>query len=314
MAADLSVVIVNWNVRDLLRRCLASVYRFTGGIDAEVFVVDNASADGSVEMVQREFPQVRLIANDENRGFARANNQALRECAGRYLLLLNPDTELIDNAFKRMVEWMDSRPDAACLASKLIYPDGTVQRTCRHFPSFCTDLMEALYLDALFPRSPFFNRYRMGGWEYTGTREVDQPSGACLLVRASALERAGLMDERLFMYYDEVDLCYRIKKLGGRIYFTDTITVVHHGNASSKQAREACEHHLYASRLLFFRKQYGRCAPYRLMATLLIKSIIAWGVFGLTSLLVRKPRDPEYFRAPLRIAWEEQLAYVGRTR
>ncbi len=307
---DLSVVIVNWNVMGLLRRCLESLFQKTAGIDFEVFVVDNNSSDGSAGMVRREFPRVRLIVNSTNAGFARANNQAMRQCRGRYVLLLNPDTEIIDNAPGMMVKFMDAHPGVDGLAGMLIYPDGSLQRNCRHFPSLFTDLMESLYLDQAFPRSSFFNRYRMGQWGHDSMREVDQPYGACLLFRREGLEKAGFMDERFFMYYDEVDLCYRIRKDGGKIYFVPHIRVIHHANQSSRQIALECEQWKCRSRLLFFEKHYGRWSPAVMSLNLLVRSMLVWGLFPVLHLLFGRPRDVKYFRGPLGIMWKEYLSFL----
>lgn len=309
---DVSIVIVSWNVRDRLRACLGSIYRFTSGIEFEVFVVDNNSADGSADMVSAEFPDVRLIRNKDNRGFAKANNQALRDCAGRYALLLNPDTELVDNACKAMVDFMEANPDAEALGCRLLHGDGSLQPSCRRFPSLFIDLMETFYLDSLFPKSGIFNRYRMGGWDHSHTREVDQPYGACLLVRRNALDRVGLMDERFFMYYDEIDLCYRIKRSGGRVYFSNVATVIHHANESSKQASVQCERYKDRSRLLFFAKRYGRPVVFLLAFNLAIKTALVWMVFGLSHRLFGRPRDLGHFKAPILIMWGEIAAFFKR--
>jgi GT2 family glycosyltransferase len=145
----------------------------------------------------------------------------------------------------------------------------------------------------------------MGGWNHTGTRQVDQPYGACLLIRRSILDEVGLMDERFFMYYDEVDLCYRIKKSGGRVYFTDAITVIHHANQSSSQIALDCERYKDRSRLLFFAKHYGAWSVCLLAINLAVKTILVWPVFGLSYTVIRRPRDPEHFKAPIRIMWGE---------
>ena len=271
---DISIVIVNWNVRDLLKKCLESIYKYSRDVSFETFVVDNNSSDGSPAMIRSDFPQVILTENRENFGFARANNQALAKCSGRYVLFLNPDTELIDNSIKAMVQFMDASPGASALGCKLIYPDGTLQHSCRHFPSIFTDLMESLCLDWLFPKNKFFNYYKIGLWQHDTVKSVDVPYGACLLVRKKALEDVGFMDERFFMYYDEIDLCYRIKKAGGKVYFTPDITVIHYANSSSSQAPLEMERYKSRSKFLFFKKHYGILAVAALFFNLAIRSLI----------------------------------------
>ncbi len=306
---DISIIIVSWNVKDFLRKCLSSIYRFTEGLEFEVFVVDNNSSDGSSGMVKSEFPQVRFVENSSNLGFSSANNQALKISSGRYRLLLNPDTEITDNAFKKMVEFMDAREEIDALGCRLLLGDGSLQRSCRHFPSLFTDFMETFYLDSIFPNSGFFNYYRMGDWAHNDTREVDHVYGACLLVRGSVFERLGYLDEKLFMYYDEIDLCFRIKKSGGKVYFTDKISIIHHSNKSSDQDRIACEHYKHNSRLSFFKKHYGLLSVYALSINLAVKTFMVWIIFGMTHFLLKYPRDIDHFKSPIRIMWYENIKF-----
>ncbi len=308
---DLSIVIVSWNVKDYLEKCLASLYQFVQGVSFEVFVVDNNSRDASAAMVASKFSEARLIANSENLGFSKANNQALKEARGRYVLLLNPDTKVFDDAVARMVEFMERHGDVACLAPQLIYPDGSPQRTCRHFPSLFTDLMENLYLDSLFPRNGFFNRYRMGDWAHDEPREVDSAYGACLLLRRDAFEAAGFLDERFFMYYDELDLCYRLKKAGRKVYYMPDIRVIHYASKSSEQALEATERYKYRSKFLFFEKHYGPWSLWVLGLTLALRSVLTWVFFPLAHAVARRPRDPGYFQRNLGFAWS---AWIGLIR
>ncbi|MCX7661081.1 MAG: glycosyltransferase family 2 protein, partial [Candidatus Omnitrophica bacterium] len=296
----------------LLRNCLSSIYNLTCGIEFEVFVVDNASSDGSQEMIKKEFPQVYFIENKENLGFARANNQAFKLARGRYLLLLNPDTKLIDNALKQMVDFMDNHPHIDAIGCKLLYPDGSLQKSCRHFPSVFTDLAETFYLSALFPKSPIFNYYLMGSWAHDSLREVDQPYGACLLFKEEIVKKVGLMDERFFMYYDEVDLCYRIKKTGGKIFFVPQIKIIHYANQSSNQVPLEAERWKYRSRLLFFEKHYGKISVIILTFNLIIKTVITLGIFPLSNLIFNYPRDISYFKRSLKLMWQEYYLFFRR--
>lgn len=309
-APDLSIIIVSWNVREFLRRCLSSVHRFTAGIDFEAFVVDNASTDGSAEMVRRDFPQAVLIANAENRGFAAANNQALVSARGRHIVLLNPDTELIDNALKALVDFLDGHPEAAACGPRLVYGDRTLQRSCRHFPTLFTELMETLFLDQAFPGNPVCGRYRMGGWRFDDTREVDQPYGACLMIRADVLRTVGFMDERFYMYYDEVDLCYRIRKAGWKIFFVHTATVVHHANKSSDQARLDCIRYIFRSKFLFFNKHYGSLSVAVLTAYTLLRMWLVRFPCALAHYVIGRPHDLTYFSYPLTLMWAENKAFL----
>lgn len=233
----LSVVIVSWNTRDLLRRCLATLRDELAGIDSEVFVVDNNSADGSARMVEAEHGWVELIANEDNLGFARANNQAIKRSSGRFLLLLNPDTEVVPGAIRVLLDFLEAHGEAGVVAPQLINPDGSIQRSCRQFPTFTGMLYELVGLSRLFPNDPRFRQYKMLDWNHDDEREVDQPEGACLLLRRSVIDAVGLLDEGFFMLFEEVDWCYRIKQAGWQIWFTPRARIVHHYGQSIKQVK-----------------------------------------------------------------------------
>jgi GT2 family glycosyltransferase len=255
---DVSVIIVSWNTRDILRDCLSSVFSQTKGIKFEVIVVDNASTDGSVAIVRSEFPQVKLIQNDVNKGFAAANNQGIAIAEGRYVLLLNSDTEVLDNAIGKTVSFADAHIEAGAVSCRVLNPDRTLQMTCFMFPSVLNMLLSATYLYKLFARSIFFGREQMSWWNRDDEREVDVVTGCFMLVRREAIEKAGLMDERFFMYCEETDWCYRFKKAGWKILFTPIAEIIHFGGQSSKQAAPAMTLQLRGSVLQFMRKHYCR--------------------------------------------------------
>jgi len=311
---DISIIIVSWNVRDLLKKCLESIYKYSLDVSFEVFVVDNHSSDGSPAMVRADFPQAVLIENFENLGFAAANNQALAECSGRYVLFLNPDTELVDNSIRAMTLFMDAHPDASALGCKLIYPDGSLQHSCRRFPSIFTDLMESLHLDELFPENRILNYYRMGLKGYDTTHEVDQPAGACLLIRRAVFEKVGILDERFFIYFEEVDLCRRIKKAGGKILFTPDITVVHIANKSTGQVYAESRRYYIRSKLLFFEKHYGKFSIIFAFFDLVIRSILDLSVLPIAHLITGHPKKIYLasVKDGLRIFWDIYLKFILR--
>jgi len=268
---DLSVVIANWNTCDLLARCLRAVYDTTSHLDLEVIVVDNASTDGSQEMVRQEFPGVSLIANTENLGFAKANNQAIRRSQGRYVLLLNSDTFVGEHTIEQMVAFMDSHPEAGIAGCKLLYGDGRLQRSCTSFPTLFTELCIATHLDKLFPTSSLFGRYLMTYWDFDDVREVDVILGAFMLARAPAVGEVGLLDERYFMYSEEVDWCYRFKQKGWKVYFYPFVSAVHLWGGSIKRIRVEMLVQMYRSRTDFFRQCYGRSSA------ILLKLLVGLG-------------------------------------
>ncbi len=252
---DLTIVIVSWNVRDLLRRCLQSIWLDGGTL--EIVVVDNASSDGSPEMVRTEFPRVRLIANAENRGFTAANNQGLATSQGRYLLLLNPDTEVMGDALATMLRYMEAHPTAGALGPKLLYPDGSQQSSRRRFPTLATALVESTVVQEWWPDNRILRRYYMADTPDDAIQPADWVVGACLLVRREAYEQVGGLDEGYFMYSEELDWCRRYKSAGWEIVYLPTATVIHYEGKSSEQVVPARHVHFQSSKVRYFRKHHG---------------------------------------------------------
>ncbi|KPJ66652.1 MAG: hypothetical protein AMJ43_07425 [Coxiella sp. DG_40] len=254
---DVSIIIVNWNTRDILKDCLNSVYEQTQGIKFEVIVIDNHSTDGSAEMIKNKFPQVRLIENSANRGFAAANNQGITKAKGRYVLLLNSDTIVLDNAIAKIVSFADNKPDVAVVGCRVLNPDRTVQQTCFMFPSVLNMVLSSSYLYKLFPGSKFFGRERMNWWMRDDIREVDVVTGCFMLVRRAAIEQVGLMDECFFMYCEEADWCYRFFKSGWKMMFTPDAEIIHLGGQSSSKVKVEMLVQLRLSILKFISKHHG---------------------------------------------------------
>jgi N-acetylglucosaminyl-diphospho-decaprenol L-rhamnosyltransferase len=255
---DLSVVVVSYNTRELLAACLESVFRplERSNLQAQVFVVDNASSDGSAAMVRERFPQVRLIANQENRGFAAANNQALRQSQSRYALLLNPDTEVQGDALGTLVRFMDGNPRVGVAGAKLLYPDGWVQHSAFAFPTLAQALFDFFPIHHRLIRSRLNGRYPLR-WYDGPPFPVDHPLGACLIARREAIEQVGLLDERFFIYCEEIDWCLRFKGAGWEVYCVPQAEVVHHVAQSTSQFRDPMFVALWRSRFLLFQKHYG---------------------------------------------------------
>lgn len=252
---DLSIIVVNWNVCDLLRRCLASI--FAAELPRlEVIVVDNASTDGSLDMLRAEFQRVTLIANADNRGFPAANNQGLVAARGRLAMTLNPDTEMVGDALARMIAYLDAHPDVGALGPQLLNPDGSVQSSRRRFPTLATALFESTWLQGVAPRS-ILRRYSMDDTPADVTHEVDWITGACLVVRREILESVGGLDEGFFMYSEELDWCRRIKQAGWKIVYLSEAKVIHHAGRSSEQAVAARHVHFQTSKVRYFRKYHG---------------------------------------------------------
>ncbi len=260
---DLSVVIVSWNVRDLLDRCLASLKASlerpkSEKLVAEVIVVDNGSHDGGPEMVGSKYPEVRLVETGENLGFTRGNNLGISESRGSYVLLLNPDTEIRGDAPDILVSYLKERPRVGIVGPQLLNPDGTVQSSRRRFPTLATAVMESTVVQGWSPRNPVLARYYILDRPDEEVQAVDWLVGACLLVRRQAVEEVGLLDERFFMYSEELDWCRRMMGAGWRVVYLPTAQVVHHGGKSSEQVLPVRHIHFQRSKILYFRKHHGR--------------------------------------------------------
>ncbi len=234
---DISIIIVTWNSEKYIRNCLDSILLSTGDLQYEIILVDNGSADQTVRSVEELYPQVNLIPNRKNAGYARANNQGIEESAGEYILLLNPDTEVMGNSLSLMIQFMEEYPKAGAIGPQLLNPDRTVQPSCREFPNYATLIWEFTGLSRLFPKSKTFGRWRMGYFGFNQKREVDQPMGSCLMLKRETLEEVGLFDEHFPMFFNDVDLCYRIKKAGWKIYYYPDAQVLHHQGASTRMVK-----------------------------------------------------------------------------
>ena len=270
---DVSIVIVSFNTRAVLRECLLSVYREIGSLRVEIIVVDNASTDGSPQMIAEEFPGVVLIRSEINLGFGRANNLAFESARGRYIVLLNSDAFLTEGSLARSVAHMDADPTIGLGGARLVGRDGAKQPSARMFPTVWNDLIVLSGLAARFPHSRFFGRFDRTWASEEQAASVDWVPGAYSILRAAALAAAGPFDPRFFLYYEEVDLCLRIKQKGYTVWYWPDVSVVHIGGESSRQltsldlSRSGAQLTLWRMRstLLYYRKHHG---PYARVAML----------------------------------------------
>ncbi|MFA6422556.1 MAG: glycosyltransferase family 2 protein [Candidatus Buchananbacteria bacterium] len=233
----ISIVIVSWNVKDLLQKCLNSIINNPLYELTETFVVDNASKDGSAEMVKEKFPQINLIASDKNLGFAKGNNVALKKCTGDYILFLNPDTEIFTDTLQKSVEFMAQNPNCGIMGCKMLYGDKSFQPSVRRFPSLWPIFLMLIKAPKIFKKIKAIDRYMATDFDYNKAQEVDQVMGAYMFVKKEVIDRVGAFDERFFYWFEEVDFCLRVKKAGFKIMYDPKTIIIHHGGKSFAQQK-----------------------------------------------------------------------------
>jgi N-acetylglucosaminyl-diphospho-decaprenol L-rhamnosyltransferase len=258
---DLSIIVVNWNVKELLRVCLQSLLaanqsmpRFT----TEIIVVDSASTDSSPEMVRQEFPQVRLIAGEQNLGYAGGNNTGAEAAQGRYIFLLNPDTVVQPDTLNRMVAYMDAQPEIGALGPQLLWPDGSIQSSRRRFPTLGSLFWESTLLGQWFSQNPHSQHYHLADQPADSPQKVDWLVGAALMIRREAWQQVGPLDESFFMYFEETDWCRRSADAGWEVHYLPAAQVTHYEGKSSEQVFAARTLRFQRSKIYYARKYFGR--------------------------------------------------------
>lgn len=256
---DLSIIVVNWNVCDLLRRCLASIEANRGDLSLEVIVIDNASSDDSVPMVEREFSQVRLVASRENLGYTGGNNLGAKKAQGRYLFILNPDTEIVGDALKQMVAYLDENPQVAVVGPQLLYPDGSIQPSRRRFPQLAMAFIDdsVPFGRRWFPNSKLEQAFLMADSPDDEIQSVDWLVGAALMIRREVWQKVGPLDDQFFMYFEELDWCKRCRSMGWEIHYLPQAQVIHHHGAASGQIPARKRIYLNRSKIIYFGKHFG---------------------------------------------------------
>lgn len=280
-----SVIVVSYNCRDYLLKCLESMFNRTRIRDVEWIVVDNASTDGTPKEVERRYPQVRLIKNERNEGFARANNQGVLCARGEYLFLVNPDVEFLDDCIGNLCRFMDDNPGVGLCGPRILNADGTVQHSCRKLPTLWNNLCFALGLHRLFPRSSWFSNELMSYFDHGSRREVEALSGCFLAVRRAAIQGAGPLDERFFMYSEDVDLCRRLRDRGWKIVFNPETEAVHHGGKSSEKVSVPSAVQQERAILQYWEKHHTRLETTLILGILLMRHVLRFLKAGLIYIL-----------------------------
>jgi hypothetical protein len=271
---DVTVVIVHYETPELLTSCLKALAASAGGVSYEAFVVDNSSTRFNAEATRQALPGVEVLVNDANVGFARASNRAIRLANGRYVVLLNPDTVVSNETLATMVAYMDDRPDVGCATCRLELEDGSLDLACRRlFPTPVRSLYRITLLSRIFPRSRRFGQYNLTYLNEWQEAEIDSPCGAFMMVRREVVDQVGLLDERYFMYGEDVDWAFRIKAAGWRIFYTPATTVKHLKRASSRRFRRKTIRYFHAGMRRFYTDHYASAYPR--WVTLLIMTAIS---------------------------------------
>jgi len=283
MAIDLSIIIVNWNTFEYLQGCLGSIIihlHNSSKLSTEIIVVDNASYDRSVEMVKSDFPQVKLIQNSENYGFAKANNQAIRISTGSRVLFLNPDTLVNPVTISAIDRFLTQNPKVGIVAPKILNDDGSIQISAFRFPTLFNEFWRLFKLDFLYPMSTYPKRY----FNHEKPKRADVVLGACFLVKRECLEQIGLLDEQFFVYSEEVDFCYRAHKAGWETYLLPQATIIHFGGKSTEKVSDAMFVELNRNKTRYFRKHHGEMVAQLYKALLVLISFVRIGVSRLMRL------------------------------
>lgn len=272
---DLSIIIVSWNVREKLRENLRAIYNSKGDLDFEVFAVDNNSTDGSAEMIKKEFPKVKLMANSKNLGFARANNQAIRKARGDFILLLNPDMRVFSDTLKNMVEWMGKNKEVSVTGCHLVDEEGRTVKQVRQFPTLLDQLAITLKLPHIFPW--ILNKYLQKDFDYSQEAKVDSIRGSFFIIREEIIEKVGLMDERYFIWFEEVDYCKRVKRAGGQIWYTPAARCLDYVGQSFSQLPIGKKQKYFRDSMLYYFKKYHPSWQYLVLRLAwVLGMIISW--------------------------------------
>ena len=303
----LSIIIVTWNCREYVRNCLRSIRDYPPAGSSDIIVVDNASTDGTVEMIRAEYPDVRIIRNASNDGFASANNTALREVDSKYVLLLNPDTEVKEGAIDALMRYAESHPEAWCVGPKILNTDGSLQRTGVRFPTFWNVTVETLMVDRIFPRSRIFGRQRELFTDPDTPRSVEYLQGSCLLIPARVFDTVGLLDDAYFMFFEESDFCYRIRESGGSVWYVPDAVITHHGGSGEGHYSEKKILYYHRGLLRFVKKYYPRYTRIFYRPVLTVRSIVRAILWMMVYAVMprRRRQAVSSIRGYIRTLWKE---------
>lgn len=283
---QLSIIIVTWNVKDLLKKCLHSIYQHTQGIDFEIIVIDNASKDNTVLMIVQEFPEVKVIASNQNLGFAKANNSGLEHAQGKYILFMNPDMELTENTFAKMINLMEQDPKIGLSACQLMYPDQTRQNNIKNNPGLCDQLLILLKLHHLF-KPKCLQKYLAKDFDYTKQQEVQQIMGAFTFCNGEVIRELGGWDTDFWLWWEDLDLCKRAQNTGYKIVYTPNTKIIHHEGKSFEQKQSLEKQKKFNRGMrIYFKKHKGLLGYWVIRLLGPISLFLSW----LTQIFKIKPK------------------------
>lgn len=274
---DLSIIIVSWQTRKYLRKCLESIFSNKGSVNIEVIVIDNASTDGTANIIKNEFPQVKLVSNEQNLGFAKANNQGLKIALASYILFLNPDTEIRPQTLTKSLEFFKTHKDAGAVGCQILNTDNSLQLSVRRFPTLWSQFLILYKIHHLFPNLKTFKNYLAKDFDYSRALEVEQIMGSFILTKKEIMEKIGGFDEKFYLWFEEVDLCKRLKNAGYKIYYTPQAQITHFGAQSFNQILNVPKQEIFNKSLrYYFKKHYGFW-PWLVLASAHFDSLfLAW--------------------------------------
>lgn len=291
---DISVIIVSWNAKNYLKECIESLESEVSNYDSEIIVVDNASDDGSPELVIEYFPQVKLIRNESNLGFAKANNIGIKYSSGKYLFLINSDIKVIKDCIKILIEYGEQNLHAGIIGPKILTPEGKVQRSCMGFPTLWNSFCRTLALDSLFPKSKVFGGQLLNYWNHDSNRNVDVINGCFWMVRREALNQVGLLDEDFFIYGEDIDWCKRFKTLGWEVVFFPEAKAIHYGGASSANSPTRFFIEMQRANIKYWDKHHNYYAKKVYVFLLLVHHVVRILGNGIKFIFLRKKKNDLY--------------------
>ena len=306
----LSIIIVNWNTKELTLQCLDSFMNNIDNEQVDVYVVDNASKDGSAEAFKSHYPLAKVIENKENRGFAAANNQVLEQLDTEFALLLNSDTLVIDDAIKQSLRYIEEKPEIGVFGCKVLNPDKTLQISCSMFPSIVNMLLQLTTLDK-FDSIPFFGRYHMKSWDRSYAREVDVISGCFFMIRKEVIDKVGAFDADFWFFGEETDLCQRISKAGWKIVFAPVGEIIHYGSVSARKLNYKRDLLLTSAIIRLHKKHKGKLSALVILMILTSFSLTRYLGYGFISLITFGKKGRERFSHFYRVLLGAKQTWTG---